>query len=367
LVQKTKKIAMKILSRYLISQFLSVLIFSIIAFALVFVIVDLIENLDHFIDREVPKLIIAIYYFYYLPYIIILVLPIAMLLASLFSVGNLSRFNELTAMKASGISLYRIAIPLWGLGLIISLFALVFGEFVVPVASQKKFDIKRLYVDRIPRRAYTRRTNIIFLEGENRRISISYFDGSRNIAHKVSIQNFTNGRMIKRIDAKTMIWGGNGWTLQNGVVRRFTSPEEMVEPFTRLSGLKFSFRPLDLQKLQKKPDEMDYFELRNFIDKISKVGADPQKWLVDLQLKIAFPFTNLIIILFGLPLAASHRHSGPALGFVISLIICFLFFGLIRTLQAMGHNGVLPPFWAAWSSNLLFATLGTILMIKAKK
>jgi lipopolysaccharide export system permease protein len=137
--------------------------------------------------------------------------------------------------------------------------------------------------------------------------------------------------------------------------------------FERRDDLKFSFLPKDLARIQKKPEEMNYFELRQFIQKMRAAGVDPTKWLVDLQFKLAFPFTNLIIVLLGIPLATTTRRSGPALGFGMSLIIVFIFFGMIKITQSLGHDRVLSAFWAAWFSDFFFGFLGVGLLVRARK
>ena len=112
---------------------------------------------------------------------------------------------------------------------------------------------------------------------------------------------------------------------------------------------------------------MNYFELKKFIRQIERNGANAKKWLVDLHLKIAFPFSSFVMVLFGFPLAAMQKKSGKALGFGISLGICFVFFGLVKTLQTLGYNGVLAPWLAAWGSIFIVSGLGILLMIKSKK
>ncbi|NOY76581.1 MAG: LPS export ABC transporter permease LptG [Calditrichaeota bacterium] len=358
---------MKILDRYISKQFLNVLLFTLIAFIAIFLIVDLIENLDRFIDKRVPYLLVIEYYIYYLPNIFTLVLPVAMLLASLLSIGQFSRYNEITAMKSTGISLYRVALPLIVIGFLVSLGALIFNESIVPEANRAKFKIQRLYLDKIPPQIYYRRSNIAILEGQHQRVTIRLYDGEKKTAYNVSIQTFRSGTLISRIDAEKMVWKNNHWELQNGYFRIFSGDKETLSHFRVKDDLKFSFLPKDLDKTQKKPEEMNFFELRTFIEKMREAGVDPTKWLVDLQFKLAFPLTNLIIVLFGIPLAATSRRSGPALGFGLSLIIVFIFFGMIKITQSLGHDGTLSPFWAAWFSDLFFGTVGIFLLVKARK
>ena len=123
------------ISRYVLKEFLSFLWYILLAFSIIFILVDLVENADKFIDGKMQFHLIALYYFFYLPYILILTIPVAMLLATMFSLGRLVGDNEITALKASGVSLYRILTPLYILSLVIGVIVLVFSEFVVPKAN----------------------------------------------------------------------------------------------------------------------------------------------------------------------------------------------------------------------------------------
>jgi len=355
-----------ILDRYLTRQFLATLVFALVAFIALVLIVDLVEHLDEFIDKKVPKLVILTYYLYSLPYMIVLTLPVAMLLASLFSVGQLARYNELIAMKSCGISLYRILVPLFGLAFLVSVLAFFFGEKVVPWASQNKENIKRVYIDRLPPTFEASTTDIYLQDRADRRLVIGFFDVRDTVAHQVSIQEVRGDRMIRRWDAPRMIWQKGAWILENGYAREFQGEEEVAQPFETYRFGNLAFQPKDIARVQKDPIEMNYEELKRFIAQVRRSGGDPERWKVDLHLKIAFPFANLIIVLFGAPLASSKRRSGVAVGFAISLFICFLFFGLIKFAQTLGHNGTLPPFVAAWIANGLFGlgAVGTMMRVR---
>lgn len=358
---------MKKLDIYLSKHFLQILFFILIAVSFFFIIIDMVEFLDKFIDEDVPRNIVFKYYLYYLPFIFELVMPMAVLLASLISIGQKARYNELAAMQTSGISLYRISLPILVIGFLVSAFMVAFAEFIVAPANQKKFEIKREYLDKVPRQISTKQNNITFLQNENELTNIEYFDSEENVAYKVTVYKYDSGKLLSRIDAKQMVWKNNNWILTDGISRTFRTEEEIVEPFSEKRLNDFPFLLTDLKKAQKQPDEMNFRELKKFIQQIIINGADPQKWLVDLYLKISFPFSNLIIIIFGIPLASIRRRGGTALGFGLGLVIIFVYYGLIRTFQAIGHNGIIDPMVAAWAGNILFGTLGLVLMIKAKK
>jgi lipopolysaccharide export system permease protein len=384
---------MRLLDQYISRKFLFNLIFALTAFASIFITVDLVEALSDYIDKQVPAVVIASYYFYFLPYIIVLTMPVAMLLASTFSVGQLSKHNELTAMKAAGQSLYRILFPILVIAFLTSGLMILFAEKVVPVANQRKIEIKNRYIERVPQNLPTRLSNLYFQESVNpqaarrdgktanalgsqvRRVFIGYYDDATKTAQKISIQNYNGVFIIERIDALQMRWkepqnGGQGgvWEILRGYRRRFEGDREAVATrFDTLAMPELSFTPQVLTKVQKEPEEMSYGELQKFIDEVARNGGNPERWLVDLYLKISFPLANFIIVLFGAPLAASKVRSGGAVGVAMSLIICFLYFGTVKTSQSMGQNGTLDPLLAAWLGNLIFLVAGAVILAKARK
>jgi lipopolysaccharide export system permease protein len=358
---------MKILERYISRQFSAALGFSLLAFLLIFVVVDLIEHLDTFIDKQAPVLLVVKYYLYFTPYIILLTLPVAMLLASLFSVSSLSRHKELMAMKAAGISLYRILLPLFRLALGVSLFSLLMGEVVVPYTNNKKNQIYSWQIrQHAPGPKLIRRN--LYLQGTEGRIYyIQEYDGQKQLAKGVLIQKYNQGLLTMRIDAQEMAWEEGGWTLSDGMIREFAEDEEKAIPFQSIRRPELEETPQDLMRRQKDPLEMDFFELREYIQRVQRSGGEVHRERVDLFLKIAFPFANLIIVLFGAPLASNPRRSGAAVSFAISLFICFVYYSFLRVGQALGYKGSVPPLVAAWMGNVLFGLAGVVVLVKSKK
>jgi lipopolysaccharide export system permease protein len=358
---------MTILDRYITRNFVSILVFALIAFISIFVIVDFIEKLDDFISQNVPKLIILEYYIFQLPYIIVLTLPVAMLLSSLFCIGNLARQNEITAMKASGLSLFRILMPIFIFATIVSIGAFFFGEWVVPAASVKMNYITDEYLEK-QREGWRKKIRDVYMrDNQDRYIMIRSFDAAKNVGHMVSIQKFDGERLASRIDAEQMCWEDSSWILYNGAVHIFFPDSIQFKKFEKQALTDENLIPADFSKVLKKTEEMSYGELKVFIEQVKRNGSRPEQWLVDLYLKISIPFANLIIVLFGAPLSSQKRRGGAATGFGISLAICFIYFGIVKTAQTMGHSGYLSPIVAAWIGNLIFAFAGLIILAKVPK
>ena len=357
----------KILDRYLTKKFVFNLLFSTAAFVVIFLVVDLIENVDKFIDRGASLKLVILYYIYFIPYIVSLTLPVSMLLACLFSLGNMSQHNEIVAQKSSGISMYRMFLPLYIVAFIISIFAGLFNEEIVPEANQRRMDIYRYDIQKNPKNIGSKRNHIYLQDDINRKVSISFFDGQKNEALRVSIQYYDGPMLVRRIDAKKMRWSEQIWTLHSVTERDLQDSIDVVIKHDELTMPELNFKPLNLLELQKNPEEMSFSELQKFIVEMREIGAEVRKWIVELHLKISYPFANFIIILFGAPIAAQKRRSGTAVGIGISLLVCFIYFLFIRTGQVLGHQGTLVPWLSAWVGNIVFGLAGIYVMLKARK
>ena len=357
---------MLILNRYISKKFVQILLFAVLAFLSIFIIVDLIENLDTFINNQYPTPAVFEFYLNYIPFILVLILPVAMLISALFSVGNMARQNEIMAMKAAGISLYRIFLPLFIISIVVSFIAMGIANYLVPRATERQSELRERYENQRPRQQ--RLDNIYIRDEMGRRISMRYYNVQSNVGNTVSIRTFEADSLKSRIDAKKITWQNGLWLLENGYERVFSREGEIAIPFEERIFQSSTLLPENIAKQLKTPEEMSFGELKDFIREVERNGADPDRWRVDLYLKIALPFANFIIVLFGSPLSSSQtRRSGAAKGFGISLAVTFIYFGILKTTQAMGHNGKIDPLLAAWFANIVFGVIGMIVLVRARK
>jgi len=357
----------KLLDRYLTNQFIKNLLIGILAWIVIFLVVDMIENISRFIDHHATYRQFFLYYLYYIPYIISLTLPIAMLLSALFSLSAFAQHNEVVAQLSSGISLYRILAPVFILAFFVSIGAGFFNELVVPQANQERLNILRYDVQKKPRPTEKSRSNIYLQDSANRSVNVKYFNGRTKQGRNVSIKTYRGSRMHERIDARILIWEKDHWRLKNGRVRFFSGNKEFLHTFKDTVLYNLRIQPADLILMQKKPEEMSYEELNHFIGELRAIGADVRKWLVERYLKISFPFVNFIIVLLGAPLASRKRRGGMGLNFGFSLLVSFVYFIIIRTGQVFGYQGVLSPILAAWMGNLIFLSLGIFTLLRVRK
>jgi lipopolysaccharide export system permease protein len=360
---------MKILDRYLLKQFLQTILFGLMAFTLLFVVIDLMENLGDFLDQKVITSMIVQYYLVFIPEIIRLMTPIAVLLASLFTAGKMASLNELTAIKASGISLYRFMTPFIIASLLISIFSIFFGGYAVPIANKHKIFIEQ---NSMHRGIVHLGSNIFIQDNKTRIVTINYFDVSQEQATQISIQEYDpkdRTKLISRIDAFRMVYDSTkqSWNIYDGVTRTFSESGETLDRFIIKQDYKMSFKPEDVLKKQRKPEEMTLAELNSYADDQFRTGNDPTSTAIEYQSRIAFAFASVVVVLFGLPISANRRRGGLAIQVGINLLITFIYLVFMKVSQAFGKNGVLNPMITAWLANFIFLLAALYNIKRAQK
>lgn len=359
---------MKIIDKYLVSQFVQTILFGILTFTLIFVVIDAIENLDDFIDQDVPGTIILHYYFVFTPEIIKLITPMSVLFAALFTAGKMANLSELTAIKASGVSLYRFMAPFIITTLVVACISVYFAGYLVPMANQTKINIERNYL----KRGFTfAGSNIFFQDQRTRIVGISFFDNNANQATRVTIQEFSDNdltKMVNRIDATSMVYDSVDvkWVALRGVKRNFNDEGQTDIYFDSLNLKDLNFIPADLSKKQQKPEEMNLSELGNLIKDQKRAGNDPTSTLIEFHSRFAFPAASLVVVLFGLPLSANKRKGGLAVQVGINILVTFIYLVFMKISQAFGKNGALDPIITAWLANFVFLAGAIYNIIRAK-
>jgi lipopolysaccharide export system permease protein len=352
----------KILDRYLLREFSTYLALGLAGFITIFVVVDVFEKIDVFLDHRAPAALIARFYLFRAPEVVVQVLPVALLLASFLALGQLNKFGELTAMRAAGASLLRILRPVFACAIGAALTALVLGEFVVPAANQERDRIFQEQIQGLRRDEAVERADVTYL-GEGGRIWYMrlYLVRERRM-HEVTLQEFDRGTLVRRVDAREATWDGGRWIFASGFVRRFEAGREIADPFTRFEVPGVAEGPEDFAKETRQPAEMNWFELRSYVDRLRASGARVANYLVDLHLKLAFPLVNLIVVGIGASIATRLRLQSAAIGFGLSVAIAFLYYAFMRTGQALGHSGALSPYLAAWLGDLVFGIVAVAML-----
>ncbi len=356
------------MDRYIIRHFFEKLALTLIAFIVIFLVVDVIDHLDKFIDIDLDSINIIKYYLYTIPWFISIGLPMALLLSTVFTFGILQRNQELTALKASGISIKRISISLLVFGVFFSVFSFYFDNYVVVSNFQKRTEIEEQFNLSSSRKKQINKQNIFRQLSKNEILHIGKYTHKTSSAHKVSIQNFSDGDIISRLDAKLMKYSSDDtlWVIPEYTIRSWDEGKLHINHSLQDTSIYFDFTPDDLTQEFVKPEEMNYWDLKHFVNRLISNGIHDPRWEVNLHFKTAFACSSLLMILFGLSLSIRKPRSNMAVGVGISIFVIFLYYAGIKFGQTLGFMGILPPLLSVWGANIVFLCIGLYLFVKTR-
>jgi lipopolysaccharide export system permease protein len=349
-----------VLHRYVIREYLKIFLLSLSGLILIYLVILFFQKMDTFIKYQAPFLLIFEYLLYKIPEVIFQwTLPYAVLLSTLLTLGTLSRHSEITAMKAGGVSLYRITIPLFIIALLVSFFSFLGNEYLVPLTNQKTRYLLSVKVRKEQQTSFFKNYKIWYF-GNRGIFNIQLLDAKEKILKGITLYQLDGQfRCSRRIDAREARWTDGKWKLYQGAIREFEEGGAIrTVPF---SNLEFDLQEdwESFQRIEQKADELSYMELRTYIEKIRVSGYDTTRYLTDLYSKLSYPFLNLIMILIGIPFALkTGRSGGVALSIGISVMIGFAYGVAFYVFLSFGKSGVLPPFLAAWTPTVLFGLAG---------
>lgn len=356
---------MNLIDRYLLSSFLRVLSWAIISFVAIFLLIDLFDHIDNFLDDNASVLAVLKYYFYQLPLIIDLCLPVGMLLASLFTMATLSKNNEYSSLLSAGVSLRRQTRSLLILGLIISVASLAFREFVVPQSNMRQEEVKKYEIEGKIRQDLKAKRNFTYIGQKGEVYIISAFRPQPPTLVGYSMAVFADSVMVRRIDADRARWDGEKWIAENGAVRSFEGGGEQVAPFREYRVEESDEEPKDFSRREVDPEEMNYFELGRFAEWVGRTGGDPTPYLATMAHKLAFPLVNVLMVILGVSLGASRRKTTLWAGFGLTVGLGFAYWILMDFGLTLGKTGSLPIWTSAWAPNILYGALGLVLFVRA--
>lgn len=367
---------MKLLDRYIIKSFLLATVASLAAFIVVFIAIDMMEKLDKFIDRKVPWDIVLEYYLNFLPQMISLVLPIGLLLGSLFATGKLSQNSEIIAMRSGGMSLYRFMLPYVIIALFASSAAMYMNGWLAPEANGRMLSIKREYLkDNIVQNV---QMNMHMQNAPGEFLVVGNFNISQGKAERIGLYQFDptdRTRLIRRVDAKQMTWdtATGKWRLSGAVERIFgkDSTQEIYHLMDEKESLiKLTFTPKDLRDRQLSTNETSEITIPDFqrrIELARSAGKDVARDEVDYYAKFSMAFSALIVVLFGVPFASQKKRGGLAVQFAVALGIAFIYLAFTKISFTFGYSGEMPPIVTAWLANTLFAVIALVVMLRVQK
>jgi lipopolysaccharide export system permease protein len=320
-----------------------------------------------FLSNNASIVQIASFFFYSIPMIISLIIPPAVLLATLMAYGSLSKFSEITAMKANGISLYRLTFPVLIFAVLMALVLFYFTELITPASIQKSEHIEKVDIQKQQTLGYFKQ-NEIWYRGDGAIYNFKMFDVSNDTLHGITINYLNNDFTLRmRIDAKSAKWENNKWIFYDLITTRFDSNNSPVLEWSKENIINIPEKPNDFKIVQKDAEKMGYFELKKYVSKIQKEGYDVTRYLVYLKGKIAFPFVIIIMIFIGVSFSLRSERSGGIMQSVgLGIFIGFSYFSVHALSMSLGLSGRIPAILAAWGANILFSAIAAILFYRVR-
>lgn len=357
---------LKTLDGYVVRSWLRIFVLTAIGFPVISILISLTDELRKLLDRGLTWGEILVSYVYSLPENIFLVMPAAVLFASVFTVGSMGRHSEITAAKASGVSFHRLALPIFVCGLLATFLAIGIGE-VAPGATARQLEIQKK--DEV--RPSTVRYDFVYRADQGWVYTVRALDTGNRLLRNVVFERQGSGPdypdLVIAADSASYVDSLGTWRLWNGTSRMVVDGERnaaFAYASMRLRALTES--PADLMAEPKDPEEMRYAELGRYIDALRRSGNDVNKLMVEQALKFALPATCLVIALFGTPLAITSARSGMAFGIAVSLATTVAYLLMIQISQAVGAGGAMHPVAAAWFPNGVFFIAGIVLLWRAR-
>ncbi|MCA9483303.1 MAG: LPS export ABC transporter permease LptG [Nitrospina sp.] len=355
-----------ILKRYVLKQFLQIYLLTLGALVGMFLVIDCFERIDEFVSRSAPLSYLFFYYVYKVPFIFFFMAPQAVLLATVVTLATLARNNEFTAMKACGIGVTRITLPILSCSIVIAFFVVIINEFVAPVTSEKMNYIYYVKVRGMEEQGQLQRDNIWLRSANGAIWNISFYDPGKSLMRGASLLYYDEEELFmrRRIDAEQVLWNGKQWEFLKGSIRYFGKESLDKTEFFEKEFFPVLETPTDFQKIQKRPEELSLREMYGIIQANETEGLDTHQIWVDLHQKLSYPFVSVVLALIGIPLSIrSSRNGGILFCVAVSLSMGFVFSFLYAMGISLGHGGTFNPILATWGPCFLFVCIGLYLLL----
>ncbi|MCL2659629.1 MAG: LPS export ABC transporter permease LptG [Acidobacteriaceae bacterium] len=363
-----------LLDEYVIREYISNFVQVLLIFSTLFLIFTFFELMGDIIRNGIKFVTVADYLFNLIPFILYNVTPLCALVAVLLTFGTLSRTSEITAMKATGVSLYRIVTPVLLATLVISVGLFVFDEFYLPAANRRQEALRETIKNK-PARTFLRpdRQWISGQTGANgdpaRIFYYQYFDKDRSAFANLTVFEFdaNNFALRRRIFATTAHWDDHGsqWAFENGWQRTFAGETvASYEPFAQTTFPEIREQPGYFVKEDRPSQEMSYGELSTYIADLKQSGFDTRRLNLQLNRKLAYPLITLVMAMIAIPFSLTMGKRGSLAGIAIAIGLAITYWVVDGVFTAMGGVAILPAMMAAWTPDVLFAIAGTYLLLR---
>jgi LPS export ABC transporter permease LptG len=360
----------QILDVYIIQGWVFYFFILLVTFTGIYIIFDFFQLLGDMVRNHASAGVVLEYYRFLLPQVIYLMLPLSILVATLVNFGLLTKSNQITAIKAAGVSLYRISVPVLLVAIVLSIGMFFLSDDFLPESNQQQDALRNQIKGKPPRTFYRPERQWIF--GQSDRIyNYRFFDPDKNVfadltCFEIDPQSF---HLTRRIYAARAFWEPpiRGWVLENGWVRDLGGDRvDKYFPFSVDTFTEMTEEPAYFKKEVRTSEQMSALELRRYIIDLGQSGFDVVRLSVQFYRKFSYPLIAFVVTLIGIPFSFTTGSKGALSGVALSIGIAILYWSISSLFEAMGNLSQLPPVVAAWSPDVLFGLAGSYLLLRVK-
>jgi LPS export ABC transporter permease LptG len=363
----------RILDEYVVREFINMFLLVLASFVLLLIIFTFFELVGDIIRNHISLVTVGDYLVNLTPSMIYQIAPLAVLIAALVVFGVLNRNSEIVAMKATGISLYRLVIPIVSIAFILSISLFLFDQYYLPQANRRQEALRNIIKGRPPQTYLHPEQTWIFGQpkpGEPARIFYyQFFDPVRNEFANLSVFEFnpSNFALTRRIFAGRAVWNpdSNSWKFESGWVRDIEGAN--VKDYRTFQNTTFAevHEPPDyFEKEDLLAPEMNFVQLDRYVRDLQQSGFDTMRLRVALWHKLAYPLVAVVMAILAIPFALSMGRRGSLSGIAIAISVALAFYVVDGLFASMGYVNYLPAAMAAWSSDILFGLVGGYLLLR---
>ncbi|MDZ7715567.1 MAG: LptF/LptG family permease [Balneolaceae bacterium] len=358
----------KKIDRYIFSRLLTITMFVLLVLIFIYVVIDFSNNSDAFTDNGATiSQIFGVYYLNYIPEMVRLVMPVAVFIACLFLTGRMTDRLEIIALKAAGVSLYRLILPYLVFAILMTVTISYLDGFIIPDSNARRLAFEEEYLrggsENLDRNRIYRQ------EASNTILNINYFNSQEQIGYRVELVTFQKDSVKKTMNINRMIWQDSTktWRLRDVEVKEFTNTGFRLY-YKQYIDTTLSILPRDVARTTSDIYQLTYPEAQNYIASIKRSGAsgieDPQ---VKFYGRLAYPLAMIVVTTIGFALAAVRRKGGRGFYIAAGLTISFLYLAFLKVIEPFGAKGTIDPLLAALLPHLIFFVLGIGLLISTRK
>ncbi len=357
---------MKKLDWYILKKYIGTFFFSISLLIIIIIVFDLSENIDSFINNQIPaKMVIKHWYVPFVPYFVNMFIYLFVFISVVLFTSKMAAHSEIIAILSSGISFRNLLYPYIMGSLILAVVSFYLGNFLIPKTDIIRRDFKDKYIERLTKSSGS---NIHVQIERGVYVYVGNFDIKKKIAYKFSMEKFEDNEMTYKLIADKASYDtiNGSWKLTNYVERSFYPREIMNRGKTMDTVMKL--QPRDLYNIKEEFEVMNLLEIRDHIKSLEMKGADNSlPYKIEMHKRIASPVAIIILTVIGVALSSRKVRGGMGLQLGIGITVAFSYVLFMEFSRVFALSGFLSPMLAAWMPNILFSFIGVYFLVKAPK